>query len=632
MNTPQTPQPNTQYFNPADGATYTMKQPDPSGKGTVMVNSQTQEEQLLPNPSMQEVQMNNGQQMLKPIMKTQTLGVSMANDIDNIVNGEPDAEQHTDTSSASATDMIPAVQDHLKTDIDRAIEDIDRQAQGVEGDIAEIVDNAQLFNEVAPASGEDNVSVIDSVGLPDGDIHTETLPADKARNAVPRFMASTVAPIKVQSTPKSWMSIRRGITTKGQVSFKERQLAHLKNAGLTKLAKDLGFSPDNRDPQPSGHSEQGIPIAGPPKEKDMQIGMTEFPKDQDRDASVGLDTGKGYNVPIKEMDERQVADREKFDNEHRQYMRSMTIRQIRDIMGGNKSKEVAGIEKGKGLQSERQVVKPEDNDAYDIEKKAIALAVGLSATAIDLDQPEKPRVFNFSPKPRSATAIDLETPAPSTGGPLPKDAPVTHKPIKTAPKVDEYTEPGVIPPASKEMEVFLDKFSTHYAKLEELKDQLKSALAPHQKSIVEEQSKIMPAITEQEKLMKDALEMAYNAIESTGSRLVHYSEELWAAVSRTKNVAPAVTVPQIIAEAKLIDQHLVEQIEKLVAVVGERGKSKLRERTLYEFPPSKSHEERMTPKSSLQSTAGSPLEDLGEIIRGFLFVSSEIDEAMKLLG
>jgi len=434
------------------------------------------------------------------------------------------------------------------------------------------------------------------------------LPAYKVDMGVPQFTASTAVPMQVRSTPKRWMEIRKGYTTKGEIDYRTRQYNHLKRAGLEKLAKDIGFSPDSTDPQPSGHSEQGVPIAAPPAEKNMQIGLTEFPKDQDRDASVGMDTGKGYNIKMKEMDENQVANREKFDNEHRQYMGVLTIRQLRDLLGGNKSKEVSAIERGKGLQSEREPVKPEDNDLYAVEKKAIALAVGLRTLS-----------------------VELETPAPVPAGDIPKDAPVMHKTLKTAPKVEEYSEPGVIPPASKEIELFLEKFTQHYYQLETLRDQLKTALAPHQKQIVEEQTKAMPAITEQEKLAKDALEMAYNAIDSTGERLVHYADELWAAVSRTKNIVPAVTIPQIIAEAKLIDQHLADQIQKLVEVVGEHGKSKLRERMLYEFPPSKSHEQRMKPKASLRSTANSLLEDLGEIIRGFLFVSSEIDAALEIL-
>jgi hypothetical protein len=605
MNTPQTLQPNTQYFNPSDGKTYLMKQVDPSGKGTVMVDSQSQEEVLLPNPSMQEVQQNNGAQSLKPIMKTQTqtLGVSMANDNDQIVNGSDAGIEHVADIAAGApgVEAGPVVQDPLMTDIDQTIEQIDMDAQGIDGDIDNIVENEQLLNSDVNAVPTSSPDVL---GMP---VVEEVQPQDPA----PLFPASTEMPPTVMTSSKRWADIRRTLTTRGVLDFRGRQLAHLKNAGLGHLAADLGFAPEARTPDPSGHSKQGVPLTGPPAEKNMEIGLTEFPKDQDRDSSVGLDTEKGYNIRMKDMDEKQVAEREKFDNEQRQYSTVMTIRQLRLLLDGGKNKEVSAIESGKGVQPERQPVKAETNDQYEVEKRAIALAVGLRATAIDFGR-------DLS-KFRGAMPPDEPVGgAPVEDSPPPKDAPVVHKPTETAPKVNEYTEPGIIPAATNKMKVFLSKFSQHYTKLEELKDQLRSATMPHQQKIVEEQGKVMPAISEQEKLMKEALEMAFSEIAATAESVAHYQDELWAAVSRTKTIQPAVTIPQIIAEAKLIDQHLAEQIQKLTALVGEKGQSKLRERFLYEFPPSKSHEIRMAPEASM-------------VVRGFMFVQSEIADALELL-
>jgi hypothetical protein len=604
MNTPQTPQPNTQYFNPADGKTYTMKQQDPSGKGTVMVDTQTQEEQLLPNPSMQEVQMNNGQQTLKPIMKTQTLGVTMAHDIDRMVNGEP-MEDQTGVSGVSDAGVSPVVDDPFKSDIDAAIDQIDLESQGVDGDIDDIMRDAHPFHGVeSPSTGVDGLAIRDG-GPPAG-----SMPPEDARLTPGHpYMASTVAPLKVESTSKRWSAIRAGLTTKGLQSFKERQFIHLKNAGLSHRAKDLGFSPDSREPEPSGHSDHGVPISGPPAEKNMEIGLTEFPKDQDRDASVGLDTDKGYNISMKEMDEKQVADREKFDNEHRQYMGAMTIRQLRALFKGNNDKEVVGIEKGRGLQPERQPVKPDVDDLYAVEKKAIALAVGLRSTAMELAPPE---------------------PAPE--GPIPKDAPVVHKPSQKAPSLEQYHEPGVVPAASKMLKILLNKFMRHYQTLEELNSQLRDIVAPYQKSIVEERAKMMPAITEEAKGVQETAEMLYTEISKTEDGIVHYVDEIWAVVSRDKVISPAVTVPQIIAALDLSDKHMADKVRELARVLSEHGESRLRERFIYEFPPSKSLEKRMTPESSLSSTAAISLDELKELVKGFMFINSEIEDALNMFG
>jgi len=609
-----------EFFNSVDGQTYTMKQPDPTGQGTIFINKNTQEEQLLPNDVMQEMQINNGgTQTLKPVMKTTRQ--LMANDIDHIVNGD---NVHADTGA-----VVNKVQDHLLDDIDTEIQEMQRQEQGIEGDINEMVEDAQLFNELSPEiSDGGSAEVIKDINIPDGAEtekveHPEHLMQSKdddfalnyggdvKKNIVP-ILGSTQAPLKVVSKHIPWMEYRKNITTQGQVVRAQKNLNHLKKVGLTPVTKDLSFSPDSRDADASGHSKiNNIPVAAPSKEKDMTIGMTEFPKEQKRDDSVGTQSGKGYDIPMKEMDENQVANREKFDNEHRQYMDRMTIRQFRALLDGTDNKEVNSVEKGKGLQAERQPVKPESNELYDIEKNAIAQAVGLVSLAeIDFD-PEK------------------KNPDPN----IPKDKPVEHKPTQKAPALKEYVEPGIIQPASKEIKLFLDSFMQHYQRLEQLKADLKVVIDPKQKELADIQQQHMPAISDEEKLLKDALDMAYKAISATEDSLVHYREELWAALSRTKTLQPAVTVAQVVAEAKLIDQHLAEEIEKLAKIVGEKGESKVRERLLYEYPPSQSHEKRMRPESSLIATAVHLLlEDVADIIKGFISLNSEIKEALSLLG
>jgi len=628
MNTPVTPtslQPNTQYYNPSDGKQYLFKQLNPDGSA-VMINPQTQEESVLPSTDVQEQQLNSGGQStgLKPVMKTTTNRRNvMANDIDKIVND--------DESHGNASAIVEKVQDHLLSDIEQEIQEMQRAEQGIEGDINEMVEDANLFNELA---GEHHkpTDMITSVKVPDGVEtkhveHPENLmkpddddyainyggrPAeDVVKGAIP-ILASTKAPVQVVSKHIPWMEYRKKITTVGQVERLKKDAHHLKKVGLTPVTKDLTFHPDKRDVVDSGHSiVNNIPVSSPPKEKDMTIGMTEFPKDQKRDDSVGLDTGKGYNIPMKAMDENQVANREKFNNEQRQYMDRMTIRQYRELLGGTGNKEVKAIEKGKGIQPEREPVKPEANNQYSVEKTAIAQAVGL----VSLAEIE----FDYRKKKVDPT--------------IPSDKPVEHKPTQKAPVLKEYVEPGIIQPASKEIQLFLDSFMQHYQRLQTLKDALATALAPHQKEMADISTQHMPAITEEEKLLKDALEMAYKAISVTEDSLVHYREELWAALSRTKTLQPAVTVAQVIAEAQLIDQHLAEEIDKLAKKVGEKGQSKVRERFLYEYPPSQSHEKRMKPQSSLLAIAlNILLEDVIEIIHGFVSLNSEIKEALSILG
>jgi hypothetical protein len=524
----------------------------------------------------------------------------MAHDIDRLVNGEPLVEDQASVSGVSDAGVVPAAHDPLKNDIDAAIDQIDLESQGVEGDIDDIMRDAH------PHHGLDTPSTaFDGLALNDGSPPAGSMPPEDTRLTPGHpYTASTAAPLKVESTPKRWSEIRAGLTTKEQESFKERQLAHLKSAGLTNVAKGREFSHRSRKAEPSGHSDHGVPVSGPPAEKNIGIGLTEFPKGQNRDDSVGLYTNKGYNISMKEMDDNQTENREKFQNEDYQYVRSMTIRQLRDLLGDTRKPA-----KRSGLELEHQMVKPDADDPYTVEKKSIALAVGLRSTAIELAPHD---------------------PAPE--GPIPKDAPVVHKPSQKAPTLEQYHEPGVVPAAPKMIKVLLNKFMGHYQTLEELKSQLRDIIAPHQKSIVEEQTKLMPAITQETKGVQETAEMLYTEISKTEDGVVHYVDEIWAVVSRDKVISPAVTVPQIIAELDLVDKHMADTVRELARVLSAHGESRVRERFIYEFPPSKTLEKRMTPESSLSSTAAISLDELQSLVKSFMFLNSEIEDALQLFG
>jgi hypothetical protein len=305
------------------------------------------------------------------------------------------------------------------------------------------------------------------------------------------------------------------------------------------------------------------------------------------------------------MDENHVSEREKFNNEHRQYINSMTIRQLRELLKGT-TDEIEAVERGKGLQEER---KPSTKTSS-IEEETIARSVGLMSLA----------------------EIDLVPDEESNDPSLPKDAPVVHKPTQKAPQLPEYKEPGLIEPAPKEVRVFIDKFMQHYYNLHRLKEELQAELEPYKRRITEIQTEKSPAIDLEEKMMKEALELAYKAISITEDGIVHYQHELWVALSRVKTIRPAVTVKQIIEEARKIDQHLAEQIERLEELVGSKGESKVRERFLYEFPPSKSHEKRLKPESSLiKSAMESLVEELNEVTKNFVSLASDILKAIKNL-
>jgi hypothetical protein len=563
MNSPLSLQPNTVYHNTYDGKQYTFKQMNPDGSAT-MVDKDTQEEYVLPPTTLQEQQINKGQGgVLKPVMKTQ------------------------------AKNEVDKVKDHLLDDINSEIEEIKTHDEMLKNDIKEILDDAKLYNELSKDTDDDKVDIIKDVNIPEGP-------------NIDTIEKSDILPLNIKSTHIPWSEYRKRIFTLGQIERMKKIKNHLNKVGLTPVKKDISYKQLQRDTDDSGHSKvNNIPVSGPKGEKSMGIGLTEFPKGQNRNDSVGLNTGKGYNISMKEMDENHVSEREKFNNEHRQYINSMTIRQLRELLKGT-TDEIEAVERGKGLQEER---KPSTKTSS-IEEETIARSVGLMSLA----------------------DIDLVPEEESNDPSIPKDAPVVHKPTQKAPQIPEYKEPGLIEPAPKEVRVFIDKFMQHYYNLHRLKEELQTELEPYKRKITEIQTEKSPAIDLEEKMMKEALELAYKAISITEDGIVHYQHELWAALSRVKTIKPAVTAKQIIEEARKIDQHLAEQIERLEELVGSKSESKVRERFLYEFPPSKSHEKRLKPESSLiKSAMESLVEELNEVTKNFVSLASDILKAIKNL-
>jgi hypothetical protein len=166
----------------------------------------------------------------------------------------------------------------------------------------------------------------------------------------------------------------------------------------------------------------------------------------------------------------------------------------------------------------------------------------------------------------------------------------------------------------------------------EMKSALESELAPHQKEIADIRGKHAPAITNEEQLVKDALEMAYKAISLTADSMVHYQEEIWVALQHSKTISPQVTVPQVIARLKTLNPHIAEEVEKVAAILGTEGSSKVRERSLAEFPPSKEHVKRMRPESSLVAVAfHAMVQELLDIAKGFMSINNELQEALSEL-
>jgi hypothetical protein len=364
-----------------------------------------------------------------------------------------------------------------------------------------------------------------------------------------------------------------------------------------KTGADIGFHPTKPSVGESGHDKRtGIPVSGPPSEKNDVIGLTEYPKGQKRDDSTGLSSGKGYDIPMKEMDENQVANREKFNNEQRQYMGAMTIRQLRQLLQSTLPQEVKSIEQGKGLQPERDVVKPEDNPQYEVEKTAILRELGISTVG----------VIDFDPAPEKAPEKPTQI------------GPVQHKVLKTQPKIEQWQEPETIGPAAPDAQSVIQSLGQ---KAEELKKLEVAYKAAKEKLAQSHETAIGKAKTD----MNTTVELAFKIIGMTADKIVAFKNKIYASFERSQDVHPAATVTQIIERAKQTDQHLADQIQKLKDLIEGDTTGTFVERTLYEYPVSKEHEKRVT-QATLIAVAEGFISLLQEAINGLLDVIGEIDD------
>ena len=565
--------PNTTYINPNNQNQYTLKQQNPD-KSVTVINKANNQEEIIPSTVMMNadptsfplkpVVQNNPNQQMMAQTTTSNMRQSMANEIDKLVKND-------DTDS-----MVETVSQHLMEDIQNSVESI--------------VEDATLIGKLSPKEDtqEPLINDIDSVmGDTEGEAHSDNKVDDKADDKVDdkpdnkekelpkasKNLGSFKKPIQPKVVvAKRWDEIRSGLKTRDQEAFEKRQAQHVQNAGLQKEAKDIGFSPDKREAGPSGHATvNNIPMTINPSEKDKVIGLTEFPKDHKRDDDFFA------NTTMKEMDEAQVANREKFDNEGRMFMRNMTIRQYRALHSGDKE-ELEAVEENRGINNPRGYVKPEKSEQYDhkdVEKKAIAQSLGL---------------MSFS----DVTGQQMPPDEPTI-----PEGPIQHKELKTAPKNNAYTEPALVDPASGKVKEGLNKLHQATIHLSELKEKMKQELDPLEKQINEVRQKYTPDMNKDNALVKSYVEMVYNHLGQTVNGIVHWGGKVWAHVRNFETIKPAVTVPQVLVQLDKTNELAAKIVRDIVAVLESEQGGTVVNRTLYEFPPSKDLQTRLKPEASL---------------------------------
>jgi len=318
-----------------------------------------------------------------------------------------------------------------------------------------------------------------------------------------------------------------------------------------RFAADIGYSPEKANVDETGHDKKtNLPFA---EKKPIEVGLTEYPYGEKRDDSVGHDSGKGYSIPMHDMDERQVEEREYFNN-----MNKLPINRM-------KREELAGYIKDE---------KEDHNYGYSDEapteqeetKFALMNAMGISKLAEGEEVPvEGPEV-----------------------------KPVQYKSLKKAPPDAGFIESEVIPSAEGKVSEAITKFFNTAKDIEDTKKILADKIKPLQDSLKQISDPLNEDIASKTALLSSYMNMIFDQLLKTDKQIAAYEKHIFAAYQKVKMTTPNVTLAQVIAKADSLDEKLGVEIKKIKALIENVNTKEVLEQTLYDYPVSKTQETKIS--------------------------------------
>ncbi len=522
--------PNQQIVNPLDGKTYNVKQH--TSTGITVTDPQTQQESIIPADQIANV---------RPAVKTSSFSVSAV--VDELL-GE---------GIGSGMRLKYGEGDNVEFD--------DGVSGPTQGTIVGVDFNARTYD-------------IDSGNAPSGIGISHDIPEDWIlRKIEPQILSSLKkkASFKPSTRPlmehvphmsQDWANIRKGLKTKSQ---------------LNKESADIGYNSSGPKKDKTGHDVSGVPFS---EEGKIEVGMTEFPKDQDKNKSN--EEGKGYKIDFKKMDENQVEEREQFDNKQRLQIPSLPWKELRDMVGGKEPKENLGLNA--------------------TEASALEKVIGITKTAEGEEEPK---------------ASEEKEPV---------ELPIQHKPLKTAPKIKEYEEPTVIQPAEGKLKEVITKWHGVQSEIVTIKEQMQKKIAPLQQAVSEASA---PFQEQQGKLTKELstyLNLVYSKLGETEDKVAAYEDTILARLERQIETGGKISLDELLSE---LQKNLPEIHAKVAELKQQMEEAKIQpaiERFLYEYPKSKVQEKKV--KSSTDSFS---LDTLISTLVGWADILNDILELIPTL-
>ncbi len=562
--------PNQQIVNPLDGKTYTVKQH--AATGITVTDPQTQQESIIPADQIANV---------RPAVKTSSFSVqSLAEELLNekVSSTYGDFLAHYGREVEDALRKIRKglnnISEQQWNDIEQKLNIYDKEVKssilhwlnmGYIPDLQEVADLAVRNQNYNGTETKQVSNALNDIALT---FHLE----DKNENIEIEGNLKKKASFKPSTRPlmehvphmsQDWANIRKGLKTKSQ---------------LNKESADISYDSSGPKKDKTGHDASGVPFS---EESKIEVGMTEFPKDQDRSKGEG----KGYEISFKKMDENQVEEREQFDNKQRLHIPSLPWKELREMVGGKEPKENLGLSA--------------------TEASALEKVIGITKTAEGEDEPKA---------------------SEEKEGKEPVELPITHKPLKTAPKIKEYEEPAVIQPAEGKLKEAITKWRGVQNEIATIKDQMQKKIAPLQQAVSEASA---PFQEQQGKLTKELstyLNLVFSKLGETEDKVAAYEDTILARLERQIETGGKISLDELLSE---LQKNLPEIHAKVAELKQQMEEAKIQpaiERFLYEYPKSKVQEKKV--KSSTDSFS---LDTLISTLVGWADILNDILELIPTL-
>lgn len=304
-----------------------------------------------------------------------------------------------------------------------------------------------------------------------------------------------------------------------------------------KKKADIGFSPQKPQKDETGHDKyHNIPFS---EDRDITVGVDEFPVDEKKETSSGHPNDpkkqKGYRIPFKEMDENQVKNRERFNNQDLLHLRSTPVREL---------------------------------DIYkkELEKEAVLNLVGLRKKADD----------------------DLED----------YEQDVTYKDYKKAPPgfpeppTIEKSQGGV-----SEMITKFKNLQEDIKTLQASIDEKKKPFLEEQKKFQERMNTSLSPLTEdlksQQNLLQKYFGRLWKRLDDAKDKIVWYENSIIGNWEQSKVEAKPASLAEILKKAEEVEPELVQSIEKIKALIENERTNNIISKVLVEYPVSKVQEPKL---------------------------------------